>query len=243
MKELIERIKEMFEDVTRLKGSAHTNREFADYEGAISDLDKAIYQLDLAESLLTASSPEDQDWYEETKLNIATEHADVYGMKGGIYRRLERLRDALKMYEKGSEYERNFNIQATYNRTNVIVLTLLESPNEYDKLREDLEKTRAILEEQVSLENNNNWWAWADFGLVNLLLVHFQDPDKSMYYEEKANDAYEQFKANGAGVQHVESTIKVLKELEKKIGEFDERTGALIGKTISALKKPKDSRD
>lgn len=236
MKSLVQKVNDVLEQVSGLKGSAQTNRDFEDYPDALQDLDDAILCLDSALRELEGKDPGEVEHFETLRLKLAREIADCYGMKGGIYRRQEKLEDAEAMYGEGGKYEHDYNIPDTYNRTNVIVLRLLRHPKDHEALGAIIRASRDIVQDQVKGKNKNKWWAWADFGLLSLLSVNLKGTEHPALYRKEAHYAYEQFKKNGAGMQHFESTIDVLKQLKQGFMKADEATALLIQEEIDYLK-------
>lgn len=208
MKSIIDKVDEVLKEVSRLKGSAQTDREFEDYDSALQTLDDATTLLDpLLSEIKKVKDTEQVEHYETLRFKLARELSDCYGMKGGIYRRLGALDLAENMYEKGAQYEQGFNIPDTYNRTNVIVLKLLRDPNKLEALGEMIRASRNLVQDQVNGKNKNKWWAWADFGLLNLLIANLEDSEHPGFFRNEAHSAYEKFKETGAEIQHFESTI------------------------------------
>jgi tetratricopeptide (TPR) repeat protein len=175
--------------------------------------------------------------YKTMRFKLARELADCYGIKGGIYRRQGKLEDAKAMYEAGFKYEQDYNIPDTYNRTNVIVLRLLLDPGDHKALGQTIEECRVIIQDQVKGKNKNKWWAWADLGLLNLLSVNLKETDRRAFYRKEAHNAYEQFKNSGAGMQHFESTVEVLKQLKQSFEKVDKATASLIQTEIGWLEE------
>ena len=233
MKSHVEEVKVAMEKVDSLKGRAQTNRDFGDYSAALEDLDNAIAHLD---STLKALETDTSEQVETLRYKLARELGDCYGMKGGIYRRQDDLENAEATYEAGRKYEQDFNIPDTYNRTNVIVLRLLRDPHDHAALRPIILDCWEIVHDQIKGKNKNKWWAWADFGLLNLLRVNLEETEDQAHFRQEARNAYEQFKKNGAGMQHFESTIEVLTQLRQGFHKIGESTELLIQEEIDYLK-------
>lgn len=231
MKGFVERIDDIIKKSRSLKSTAHTDREFEDYDSAIENLDLAISYL---EPMLNELEEMDSTQVKEDKLKLAKELADCYGSKGGIFRRKKLLEDAEEMYEKGCEYEIKYNILDTYNQTNVIVLKLLRDPSKHEELESIISNALGIIEKRVSDKDKNNWWAWADFGLLNLLHANLV-PSNYKFLLSKAHEAYANFKNNGAEIEHFESAINVLKQLEKEFEKSGNSTYLLMQKEVEYL--------
>src|SRR5450755_2435307 len=51
--------------------------------------------------------------------------AELWGIRGGILRRIGRVSEALNSYRRGAEVERLSELASTYNRTNALKLSLV----------------------------------------------------------------------------------------------------------------------
>jgi tetratricopeptide (TPR) repeat protein len=239
----VDELDKMLKKVSSLKTSAQTNSEFGDYDEALNDLDKAINILKPKFRELETAHSEEVKQYEAFRFKLALELADCYGMKGGNHRRKGELESAEEMYKEGSAFEMDYNIPETYNRTNVIVLQLLRDPARHETLLPIIQGARDIVASQVEGKNKNKWWAWADFGLLNLLSVKLEEhgrssegSDNQVDYRKIAHDAYVEFKHNGARKQNFESTINVLEKLKGSFERVDGATASLMQKEIDYLK-------
>lgn len=233
MKGLIEKIDTILKKSRSFKSTAHTDREFEDFDSAIENLDRAISYL---EPMLIELEEMDSHQASEDKLKLAKELADCYGSKGGIFRRQKLLEDAEKMYKKGCNYEVKYKIPDTYNQINVIVLKLLRNPDEHVKLEPIISNSLKIIEQRVIDKDKNNWWAWADFGLLNLLYANLTPPNCQNFLN-KAHEAYINFKNNGADIEHFESALNVLKQLEKEFESVGNTTYLLMQKEVEYLEQ------
>jgi hypothetical protein len=233
----VSKLEDILEKVDSLKVSAEVNKDFEDYDAALNDLDEAIHLLSPTLAELEAMNPEDTKQYFPWRRKFAGQLADCYGMKGGNYRRKREWEEAEAMYTKGSCLEMEYSIPDTYNRTNVIVLQLLRDPKRYKSLSKMIRGTRTVVQDQLEGKNKNKWWAWADFGLLNLLSVSLEATEHQELYRKEAHDAYEKFKNTGAGKQDFESTIKVLKQLKEQFEAVDEATASLMEEEVVWLEK------
>ena len=239
----VDELEKILKQVSSLKTSAQTNSEFGDYDDALKDLDEAIAILTPTFKELEAMDSEEVKQYEPFPFKFAVELADCYGMKGGNHRRKGELEKAEEMYMEGSTFEVNYNIPETYNRTNTIVLQLLRDPVRHEALRPIIQSARDIVGKQLEGKNKNKWWAWADFGLLNLLSVTLEESGRPsegsehpVGYRKAAHDAYVEFKNNGAGKQNFESTVNVLEQLKGRFEEVDAATASLMQEEIGYLK-------
>lgn len=182
-------VREVLMHVKRLKEKAKANRDFGDLEEALDHLREATGLL--------------EPYVEETEYmaKIRRELADCYGMMGGIFRRQGKLVEAEMMYRKGLDYEED----DSYNLSNSVVIPILIDPlrleNQQTKRR--IQDGITTVQEQVRGRRKDEWWAWADLGLFNLLQGN----------KQAALEAYNQFGKVGARAQDYESTILVLDSL------------------------------
>lgn len=103
---------------------------------------------------------------------IATEAAELLGVRGGLLRRLNRMREALTSYRNGAVWETSHDLPQTYNRTNAFKLALIIGDRTLAQLREELSEFRDVLEQRLSIDERaaDDAWLWADLGDVQLLL-------------------------------------------------------------------------
>jgi hypothetical protein len=97
-----------------------------------------------------------------------------------------------------------YGIVDSYNLTNWIVLRILSGEVEVAELSGDVANGVRVIEEQVGGTRRDQWWAWADLGLVSLLAGDY----------DRAQRAYERFRSAGARAQDYHSTLAVLTQLE-----------------------------
>jgi len=200
-------------DVRLLKDQAKYQKSKADKPNGDAEPAEIIERLRKAEGLLDVAIKQllpvykvADDDYKET---LSRELADCYGMKGGIYRRWAALdtahskamlRKAAEMYNEGLKYE----INDSYNLFNSIVIQVLLEPMSIDKHYPRINECVVVIQEQVKGSRIDQWWAWADLGLCNLLLGK----------EDDARLAYERFTRTGSRAQDYDSILSVLKNLE-----------------------------
>jgi hypothetical protein len=213
-----------------LKQAAKAAREFNDFRAAIEKLDQAIELLQQEKQGIRAL-PEEERSAADSEIN--RQLADCYGMKGGVYRRAAmtasgaerdlQLKNAEEMYVQGMNFERD----DSYNLTNSIVLGLLRKPAQLDELEQRAARARDIVEAQVKGPRATQWWAWADLGLLSLLVKDF---DRAAY-------AYQQFGRTGAQARDYQSTINVLRDLDA--ASPDEATRRRFADAIALLERQK----
>ena len=95
--------------------------------------------------------------------------SDYWGRLGGIYRQAGQIPDGIDAYRHGMEIEREFRLDDSYNLTNWIVLQLLEDPARLPALARQINDAITIVQVQVAGPRRDQWWAWADLGLLCLL--------------------------------------------------------------------------
>src|SRR5260370_5748070 len=193
-------------EVRQLKEHAKISRDRASkdpgrLEIAIEDIDEAIQLLNDE-----AAHTEDDNYM----ATLRRELADCYGMMGGIYRRkslqdnpTENLKKSLNMYEKGKVYETD----SSYNLSNTIVISILIDPKNLEMQQSTILDGIKTIQEQVRGKRGDQWWAWADLGLFNVLAG----------YNKAAFDAYEHFTLLGARTKDYETTISVLLQLRERL--------------------------
>jgi hypothetical protein len=209
--------------VAKLKQEAKAARDFEDFQTAASVLDKAIEILLGEWNHLRSEVGPEMGAYRSV---VEKELADCYGIKGGLYRRAAMeasgaekdalLADAERMYKEGSRFERD----DSYNLTNTIVIPLIRNPACLHELQPKAVEARDEVGRQLQGVRATQWWAWADLGLLNLLVGDY----------DGALQAYAQFGRAGAQSKDFKSTISVLEDLRRAlpVGEIHDRlTGAI----------------
>jgi tetratricopeptide (TPR) repeat protein len=208
------------------RAKAFTKRQ--DWKRAEAALLQAINEL---EDALNAGSEDDGSGgatHAGTSWNeIARALADSYGMLGGIYRRQGRLEEAINAYTTGSNVEQNerYDIINSYNLTNSLVLPVVVHPEHVEKNRSEIQRAADLVRGQVQGKRRDQWWAWADLGLLALLS---DQPDV-------AKEAYAQFRRNGARASDFRSTIAVLKECQDALRASNPALAQRLNETITDL--------
>lgn len=231
---------DILEEAKSLKNNAKATKEIADTKNDPESYDEALEDLKEARGLLMAelSAIERKpssitELLNKRRQEIALELADCFGITGGIYRRKGDIGEAIKMYEKGYEYEKNpdYNIQDSYNMTNRIVLRILNEPHLVEQLMPKIEEALSIIQKQVEGPRRRQWWARADLGLLYILTKD----------EKRGLDAYREFKDYGALPKHYDSSIAVLIELKGRLEKVDQTIYSSIEKAINFLKEEKSA--
>ena len=151
--------------------------------------------------------------------------ADHYGRLGGVYRRAGQLESALDSYIRGTELEQDWQLDDSYNRTNAIILTLLVDPGRMPALIGEIEQAAELVRSQVDRTRRDQWWAWADLGVLSLLDGRQRD----------ALWAYDHFAGTGARRGDYESTLTVLRELRTSLSRVQPERAAEFAGAIEHL--------
>ena len=142
-----------------LDKSARSNRNFKLYDDAMEDLDAAIEMIREAVASTGAGDPAENE-------KLMKQLADYLGMKGGIYRRLGKIDEALLAYREGYEIEKTGG-SASYNLSNVIALSIVKDPSSLSEWLPEIErKIELLLDDEASL---GKWWTHSDLGMFYLL--------------------------------------------------------------------------
>ncbi|QKW11826.1 hypothetical protein [Verrucosispora sp. NA02020] len=136
---------------------------------------------------------------------LARALADAYGMLGGVEWRDNNLVRAADAYRQGRDIEQGdeYGVSDSYNLTNYLVVLILCSPGELSAMRAELEAAVDTVRAQVEGERRDQWWAWADYGLLSLLLGR----------SESALRAYERFELCGPPASDRLSCVRVIASL------------------------------
>jgi tetratricopeptide (TPR) repeat protein len=207
-------IDNLLNEVKGLKNDAKLLRDIGDTDGAVDVLSRAIANVEAA-STGTLSSDESS--------RLKAQLADLWGMKGGVYRRAGKLSDALQSYETGLGYESG----DSYNLTNSLILQVLIDPTRLEQLKPKVEAARDEVERQIRTHRSGQWWAWADLGLLEVLSGR----------EEQAFAAYKNFGMTGARASDYDSTIAVLQELANRFAGNNEPVRTSLLRTVDLLKR------
>jgi tetratricopeptide (TPR) repeat protein len=188
------------EAVRALKSRATAERNRGRLDRAQQRLDEAVAALQqlCADTTLDARSQQE----------VRAELADTFGMKGGVYRRENRLADALEAYQRGLELEQQGGT-STYNLGNVIALSIAEeglSP-EVPPLSDYLARGIQVLRQATGSDRRDEWWAWAD--LAQFLLLAGQ-PDKAR--EAYANGRRQAGPSNEEMQRHAAVLLELARE-------------------------------
>jgi len=191
------------------------------------ELKRARETLDEAIRVLETQRPD----YEPTIVNekeVRAELADTHGMKGGIFRRMGEHDAALAAYTKGAGIEESDNLSTTYNRSNVITLSITTkglAPTDL-AIRAHLASVIAHLEAETAGPRCDEWWAWSDLAQFYLLNG---EPDKARACYTNA------INKTGATADEIKRHVTILGELADKTATSAPGVAASIRAAIDEL--------
>lgn len=210
----------LLEKAQRLTRQAQRKLLLEDNPGAIEDQREAIRLAQGALGGLEADSSAPADERKECAHRLA----DYWGRLGGIYRRADMVPEGIEAYGHGKEIERRYQLDDSYNRTNWIVLTLLQDPGKLGALEREINEAIDLIQAQVQGPRRDQWWAWADLGLVCQLGGR----------PVESEVAYEHFRQAGARPADYKSVLPVLEQLQATFEPSELATR--LGETIHTLK-------
>jgi len=209
------------ETAQRLTQKARRYSASGDYPAAIEEQRQAIRILQNELNRMERQTPELADEREK----YAHRLSDCLGRLGGIYRRAGLIPEGIEAYRQGKEIERQYRLDDSYNLTNWIVLRLLEDPARLAELAGDINQAIDLIRGQVEGPRRDQWWAWADLGLV----CHLGGRPR------EAREAYERFKQTGARRADYQSVLAVLNPLKQQFEPSAPELAAQLGDTIRDL--------
>lgn len=151
--------------------------------------------------------------------------SDNWGRLGGIYRRANMIPEGIDAYREGMAIERQYQLDESYNLTNWIVLQLLEDPARLPGLAAEIDNAIGLIQVQVEGPRRNQWWAWADLGLVRHLGRQVRE----------AREAYEHFRQTGPRRVDYQSVLAVLGSLQEKFSPSAPERAEELNETIKNL--------
>jgi len=220
------------ETAERLALRAKRSSDRGDYPGAIGQLRQAIEIREQELFDLNRDSPALPDERKEAAHRLS----DYWGRLGGIYRRAAQESEGIDRaaltsagvdaYRRGMEIEREFRLDDTYNLTNWVVLQLLEDPVRLPELAGVINDAIAIVQVQVDGPRREQWWAWADLGLLCLLARR----------PWEARAAYEHFQQVGPRPVDYRSVLAVLDSLHEQFKPCDPELAGGLNDVIEHLR-------
>lgn len=209
------------ESAERLAVQARLDSSRGKYPAAIEKQDKAVRILEQE----FASLPQDSPALTDERKEYAHRLSDNWGRLGGIYRRADMIADAVDAYQQGKEIEQENGLDDSYNLTNWIVLQVLDDPARLPGLRKEIEDAIDLIQVQVQGPRRNQWWAWADLGL----LCHLDGRVR------EARLAYRRFEQAGARPTDCRSVLEVVRSVEERVAPSEPQIAAGMAETIQAL--------
>lgn len=205
------------ETAERLALRAQRSSDRGDYQDAIEQQRLAVEARERELAELDRDSPALAD----ERTEAAHRLSDYWGRLGGIYRKAGLIPDGIDAYRHGMEIEREFRLDDSYNLTNWIVLQLLEDPAQLPMLGRQINEAIAIVQAQVAGPRRDQWWAWADLGLLCLL---------GQRRPREVRAAYEHFRQSGPRAVDYRSVLAVLDSLRDRF-----KPSALAGDLSDAI--------
>ena len=202
-------------------------RELADCHGVVGGIRRRQYGLharrarELYDKALLAKAQGHRD---EAQLR---EQAEVEEQEARIA-----VKRALDAYQSGLKYEGDsrYGIDDSYNRVNTIVMRLLDDPGAIKREAKTLDEAITLVTAQTAGPRRNQWWAWADLGLCQLLRGDVP----------AAKRAYDRLKA-GAKPTDYESTIEVLQQLLERFSGANPQVTRDLEQGIEHLDRSKST--
>ncbi len=205
----------------RLAVRARLDSSRGNYEEAIRQQREAVRILERE----SASLPQDSQTLADERKEYAHRLSDYWGRLGGIYRKADMTEEAVEAYRHGMEIEKEYRLDDSYNRTNWIVLQVLDDPARLPDLRDEIEDAIALIQVQVEGPRRKQWWAWADLGL----LCHLDGRVR------EARQAYQRFQMVGARSADCRSVLDVVSSVRARVAPSEPELAAEMAETIQAL--------
>ncbi len=160
--------KRLLRETDDLKRRSRRARDSADLASAAELLRNAIRLL---EPHVDVKSMNARELASPDLRQLAAQLADCYGSLGGILRRQQEYKAAIKAYQKGKAIEQTeaFRISNSYNQVQFLVLTILREPASIGSLDRELESAIHALRRQIITTRTEDPWAYSDLGLLYAL--------------------------------------------------------------------------
>lgn len=210
----------------RRKGEALT-RAGRDEE-ATQAYNLALSLLDVALENIPASLFDYRSRTSIPQSDVAADAAELFGLRGGLLRRLGRLDEALESYRHGADIEYAYDLPSTYDRTNAIKLELIMGHRTIEQLKLELERLQDMQSRRLSTDERaaDDAWAWADLGDIRLLLGD----------DVGAESAYRTFKAK-ARTDSPAVTLSVIREIAYALEAHGDRDAARVEASLNSLEE------
>lgn len=157
----------------RRKGDIFVRRQRQDearqaYVAGLSLLDRALDALLPSRDIDPAA----------VRASDASDAADLFGMRGGVLRRLsgigdaDALSEAVVSYRRGAAFEAAHGLTQTYSRANAIKVALIAGDRGLAELRSDIVALGDALQRRLRRDESaaDDAWLWADLADMQLLL-------------------------------------------------------------------------
>ena len=161
---------------------------------------------------------------------LASDVAELLGVRGGVLRRLsgvgvaEAQLEALASYRRGAAIEASHHLAQTYNRGNAMKLALITGEGTVAGLRSDLRALRDALASRLATDERaaDDAWLWADMGDARLLLGETGD----------AASGYEAFAAK-ARTDSPATTLAVITDIVGALQEHGDPAANAIAAALA----------
>jgi len=196
---------DVFDEVALTLEKVKVFRQLEQFDKAQQALAPSIIGLEGA--LETDQRKADLEAFEiERRNRIAAKLSNCYGIRGGLLRRSGDLKDSLSSYRRGREIEQDarYGISDSYNLVNELVLQILTERHEsIGSMKTRILDAISIVSRQVAGDRHDQWWAWADLGMLNILALRLNE----------AEIAYRRYWATGARDTDFASSRSTLEQI------------------------------
>lgn len=164
----------------------------------------------------------------------AADTAELLGMRGGILRRMGKLKEAMRSYRSGAEIEERLKLPATYNRANAIKLALIANVQTVGQSHDELVALHSALNHRLSndVEAADDAWLWADLGDVRLLLGDHAGAESAyLTFDDKARTSSRKL------------TLDFLGQIVEALNSHDDPDAERIAASVASIKKTLAARE
>ena len=196
---------------------------------ARKEFDRSRRALQRSIALLSPWLTRDEEVEEKFEKAVAETLSDAYGQLGGLERREgeDNWDTALSAYREGRDIEQNptYQIYASYNLVNALVLRILMRPDTLPSLRGEIVGALRTVGSQVRGKRRLDQWAWADYALLTLLNGQL----------DQAKERYDAIGRDERAANVYTSAIVVLRDLRDAVMPVDGPTGEIFCGAIEHL--------
>jgi tetratricopeptide (TPR) repeat protein len=201
---------DVIDEVASIVQKVKVFRQLGQFEEALEALRPIIIALE-GELEFHKRKADLQPFEIERRNRIAAELSNCYGVRGGLLRRTGALEDSLSSYRTGCEIEQDsrYGISNSYNLVNELVLQILTKPTSIDSLQPKILDAVSIVSKQVTGDRHDQWWAWADLGMLNILALRIPDAELAYkrYWATGARDA--DFTSSRSTLEQIRDALEV----------------------------------